>query len=182
MLQRDRHNLAYFSIKYCHCNSIEAPLAQLDCKVVGWNLTRVLEQDTSSSGKCPDMTEKIVDWDIVHQSFVSTAPTYMDCQAKVQGNYFFIVPANCWAVADPEVVQGVRLSPPPHFEAKLFHFLGIYLKSWVKPTKRTPLCKFEPPLKKSWIRPCWGFNIGTLTPVRFSVVFGGAKCRVVTIS
>ena len=27
-----------------------------------------------------------------------------------------------------------------------------------------------------------GFNIGTLTPVRFSVVEGGAKSRVVTIS
>ena len=29
---------------------------------------------------------------------------------------------------------------------------------------------------------CQGFNIGTLTPVRFSVVKGGAKSRVVTIS
>ena len=29
---------------------------------------------------------------------------------------------------------------------------------------------------------CRGSNIGTLTPVRFSVVYGGAKSRVVTIS
>ena len=29
---------------------------------------------------------------------------------------------------------------------------------------------------------CGGYNIGILTPVRFSVVLGGAKSRVVTIS
>ena len=29
----------------------------------------------------------------MQQSFVSTAPTYGDSQAKVQGNYFLIVPA-----------------------------------------------------------------------------------------
>ena len=62
----------------------------------------------------------------MHQSFVSTAPHLRGCRAKVQGNYFFIVPA----------VPGK----------------------------------------------CRGFNIGTLTPVRSSVVKGGAKSRVVTIS
>ena len=34
----------------------------------------------------------------MHKSFVSTAPTYEDSRAKVQGNYFFIlptVPGNC---------------------------------------------------------------------------------------
>ena len=46
-------------------------------------------------------------------------------------------------------------------ETKLFHFHGefsekskIYIiNNQVKLTNRTPLYKFEPPIKKSWIRP-----------------------------
>ena len=67
---------------------------------------------------------------IMHQSFVSTAPHLRglpgNSRAKVQGNYFLIVP-----------------TVPGNYR---------------------------------------GFNIGNLTPVRFSVVYGGAKSRVVTIS
>ena len=62
----------------------------------------------------------------MQQSFVSTAPTYGDSQAKVQGNYFLIVPA----------VPG--------------NYRGFYIRNF--------------------------------TPVRFPVVYGGAKSRVVTIS
>ena len=51
-------------------------------------------------------------------------------------------------MADPE---GVRSNPP--LRPNYFVSMGIYLKSWVKLTKRTPLCKFEPPFKKSWIPP-----------------------------
>ena len=50
------------------------------------------------------------------------------------------------SVADPEGVQGVRLNPP--LRPNYFISMGIYLKSWVKPTKRTPLCKFEPALQE----------------------------------
>ena len=47
----------------------------------------------------------------------------------------------------PESVQGVRSNP--RLRPNYFIFMGIYLKSWVKLTKRTPFCKFEPPFKKS---------------------------------
>ena len=39
--------------------------------------------------------------------------------------------------------SGGSLEPP--LRPNYFIFMGIYLKSWVKLTKRTPLCKFEPP-------------------------------------
>ena len=54
------------------------------------------------------------------------------------------------AVADPEGVQVVV--------SKLFHFHGEFsenqeklIKSQVKLTNQTHLCKYEPPFKESWI-------------------------------
>ena len=54
------------------------------------------------------------------------------------------------AVADPEGVQGVQANPP--WRPNYFNFMGSFKKNYAKSTKRPPLCKFEPPLQKSWIR------------------------------
>ena len=58
------------------------------------------------------------------------------------------------SVADPEGVPG-----NPIFETKIFRFNGKFQKNrekWiyyqVKLTNQTALCKFETPIKKSWIR------------------------------
>ena len=59
------------------------------------------------------------------------------------------------SVADPE---GVCSNPPP-LEKKIFHFHGVFSEKsgkitniHVQLTNQTPLCKFEPAIKKSWIR------------------------------
>ena len=76
-------------------------------------------------------------------------------------------------VADPEGGQGVRSQPlnAPVFKypikmkyfglrkTKLFHFHGIFKKNEIKSAKRTPTqpnYTYEPPFRKSWIRPWLG--------------------------
>ena len=54
------------------------------------------------------------------------------------------------AVADLEGVRGVHSNPP--LEPNYFIFMGKFKKIWMKIGKRTPLGKFEPPFRKSWIR------------------------------
>ena len=47
-------------------------------------------------------------------------------------------------------------SNEPPLEPKLFHFHGEFQEKLVKLHKSNPLSKFEPPIQKSWIRPCKG--------------------------
>ena len=47
--------------------------------------------------------------------------------------------------------SGGLLEPP--LQANSFNFMGKFMKNQVNSWKRTPLCGFEPPFKKSWIRP-----------------------------
>ena len=68
-----------------------------------------------------------------------------------------------WAVVDPEKVQGVRSNP--HLWQNYSIFMENFQKNHEKiannqlqSANRTPLCKFEPPIKKSWIRPCCGLG------------------------
>ena len=62
-------------------------------------------------------------------------------------------------VADPEGVQGVRSNLPLRQNYSIF--MANFQKNQekiannqVQSTNQTSLCKFEPPTKKSWIRPC----------------------------
>ena len=70
------------------------------------------------------------------------------------GNLPFVelVWEQCSSVADLEGVQGVSSNPP--LDPKYFIFMGNFKRFCVKVGKRTPFSTFEPPLQKSWIRPC----------------------------
>ena len=61
--------------------------------------------------------------------------------------YFFNI-----TVANPEGVRGVQTNP--RLSLNYFIFMGNFRKKWSDCTNRTPLSLFEPPIQKSWIRPC----------------------------
>ena len=60
--------------------------------------------------------------------------------------------SNSISVADPEGVRGVQTNPL--LSLNYIIFMGNFRKNWSNCTNRTPLSQNEPPIQKSWIRPC----------------------------